>query len=268
MDGQLFDSHCHIHEAELALLDQDSMWQKAQDADPQAMLQRAAAQGVAGALCVGTTLADSQRAVAFAHANPQCWAAVGVHPHEAKDIDQALSGLAELATQPRVVAIGEIGLDYFYEHSAKDQQIAALHAQLDLAEKYNLPVSFHVRDAFDDFWPVFDAHKNIRGVLHSFTDNWQNCQKALDRGLFIGINGIITFTKNDWQLDIAKQLPLQKILLETDAPFLTPKPIRGTVNEPAYVSLVAAFLAELRGDSTKNIANHTTHNARELFALN
>ncbi len=266
---EIFDSHCHIHEAEVALFgdEPEHMWSRAQDPDPKVMLERAKAQAVTRILCVGTTAADSQRAVNFAQKYGQCWAAVGLHPHEAKDANAALPLLKLLAAQPKVVAIGEIGLDYFYAHSTKEQQIAALHDQIQLALECNLPISFHVREAFDDFWPVFDSYQNVRGVLHSFTDSPKNYEKALERGLLIGLNGIVTFTKNDWQLQLAKELPLQKILLETDAPYLTPRSIRGTINEPANVRLVAEFLADLRNDSLQNIARHTTQNANKLFGL-
>lgn len=266
---QIFDTHCHIHEAEVALLsdEPEPMWARAKNPDARAMLDYAQAQGVSRLLCVGTSAADSQRAVDFAQKYQQCWAAVGLHPHEAKDAASALPKIGELARQPKVVAIGEIGLDYFYEHSSRQQQIDALHLQIQMALQNNLPISFHVREAYDDFWQVFDEYQNIRGVLHSFTDSPENCQKALERGLLIGINGIITFTKNDWQLQIAKELPLDKILLETDAPYLTPRPLRGTINEPANVRLVGEFLAELRNDSLQNIVDHTTQNAIGLFGL-
>lgn len=168
---------------------------------------------------------------------------------------------------PKIIAIGECGLDYFYAHSPKQDQIKALCAQIELALQYSLPLIFHVREAFDDFWPVFDSYQNVRGVLHSFTDNRQNLDKALERGLYVGINGIMTFTKNDWQLDIAKAVPLQKLLIETDAPFLTPKPFRGTVNEPAHIRTVADFLSNLKGEPLKNIATATTANALTLFNL-
>jgi TatD DNase family protein len=126
---------------------------------------------------------------------------------------------------------------------------------------------FHVREAFDDFWPIFDDYKGIRGVLHSFTDSRLNLDKALERGLYIGVNGIMTFTKDANQLDVAKAIPLQKLLLETDAPFLTPVPFRGRVNEPAHVRLVADFMAHLRDEPLAELANQTSANAQTLFNL-
>lgn len=167
----------------------------------------------------------------------------------------------------KIIAVGECGLDYFYNNSPKTDQVKMLKAQIELAQKYDLPLIFHVREAFDDFWPIFDSYKNLRGVLHSYTDNEQNLAKALERNLFIGLNGIMTFTKNQWQLEVAKKVPLAKLLLETDAPFLTPSPVRGTVNEPANVRLVGEFLAKLRGERLEVLADATTKNAQSLFKL-
>lgn len=265
---QLTDTHCHIHEAELANIGSDpthSLWAKAANPDPDAMLERARQEGVTRVICVGCTAADSQRAVGFVAEREGCYASIGIHPHEAKDAD--IAALTRLASKPKVVAVGEIGLDYFYEHSDKPTQLKVLKAQIELALTHDLPIIFHVRDAFDDFWPIFDSYSGIRGVLHSYTDNYQNFKEAMKRGLYIGVNGIMTFTKVDEQLQVAKEVPLQKLLLETDAPFLTPKPLRGTVNEPAHVRLVTVFLADLRKESAQTIADITTANARHLFSL-
>ncbi len=171
------------------------------------------------------------------------------------------------ARQGKIVAIGECGLDYFYGHSSKEDQERALRYQIELALEYDLPMIFHVRDAFDDFWPIFDSYTGVRGELHSFTDTTQNLDKALTRGLFIGVNGIMTFTGNDWQLEVARRIPLDRLLLETDAPFLTPRPLRGKVNEPARVLLVAEFLSDLRQEPIDELAHHTVLNARRLFSL-
>jgi TatD DNase family protein len=266
---QLTDTHCHIHEANLELMSEDmthKMWGKL-GATPDDLLVRAAEKGVTRVICVGCTLADSQRAVDFVQDCPGTWASIGLHPHEAKDGQPALDGIASLAGKPKVVAVGEIGLDYYYGHSEREDQIKALRFQIELALAHDLPIIFHVRDAFDDFWPIFDDYKGIRGVLHSYTDNFANFEQAMKRNLYIGINGIMTFTKVEEQLRVAKAVPLQKILLETDAPFLTPKPFRGTVNEPAHVRLVTEFLADLRNESIEDLATQTTRNAQTLFSL-
>lgn len=266
---QLIDTHCHIHEANLGLASEDmthKMWGKL-GATPDDMLVRADAKGVAQVICVGCTAADSKRAVDFVQNRPGAWASIGLHPHEAKDGKVALDGIAALAARPKVVAVGEIGLDYYYGHSEREDQIIALRFQIELALSNDLPIIFHVREAFDDFWPIFDSYKGIRGVLHSYTDNFANFEQAMQRDLYIGVNGIMTFTKIEEQLRVAKAIPLQKLLLETDAPFLTPKPFRGTVNEPAHVGVVAEFLADLRNESIEDLANDTTRNAQTLFSL-
>jgi TatD DNase family protein len=166
------------------------------------------------------------------------------------------------------VAVGECGLDYFYTHSPKEVQVEMLKAQIELALAHDTPLIFHVREAFDDFWPVFDSYQGIRGVLHSFTDTEANLQRALDKGLYIGVNGIATFTKIDAQKAMYKQIPLEKLLLETDAPFLTPVPHRGKVNEPAFVKLVASHMADLHAISLEELSAATSKNATTLFNLN
>lgn len=265
---QFVDTHCHIHEAaaggEEFLHD---IWQRAKDPDPDVMIARAKDVGVGRMICVGTSAADSELAVDFVQARSDTWASIGIHPHEAKDGQPAFDRLSVLATKPKVVAVGECGLDYYYEHSPKEDQIKALRFQIELALQHDLPLIFHVRQAFDDFWPIFDSYKGIRGVLHSFTDSGANMQMAIERGLYIGANGIMTFTKDAAQLDMIKAVPLQKLLIETDAPFLTPVPFRGNVNEPAHGVHVAKFLAVHRGETLESLAQQTTANALTLFHL-
>lgn len=268
---QLVDTHCHIQDAAATHGSDEFMqaiWNKADDPDPQHIIDRAAQQGVTQLICVGTTVEDSRLAVDFVQDKPNCWASIGVHPHEAKDGQPALDALAAIwRPQRKIVAIGECGLDFFYEHSPKKDQIKALRFQIELALEHNLPLIFHVRNALDDFWPIFDSYRGVRGVLHSFTDTQANLGKALARGLYIGANGIMTFTKDQAQLSMIQSVPLQNLLVETDAPFLTPKPFRGKVNEPAYARLVAEFLADLRGETLHNFAQQTTANAQTLFNL-
>ncbi|HMI09213.1 MAG TPA: TatD family hydrolase [Candidatus Saccharimonadales bacterium] len=246
----LIDTHCHIHEADYPL-----------DADE--VIKRASEVGVEKMICVGTSEESSKRAVEFASTRQGIFAAIGVHPHDTKD------GWEEITAhiQKKPVAIGEIGLDYFYTHSPRDVQIKALEGQIDLALTHNLPIIFHVRDAFSDFWPILDNFKGIRGELHSFTDTKQHLEEALKRNLYIGVNGISTFTKNEAQKSMFSSIPLNKLLLETDAPFLTPIPFRGKVNEPGFVKGVAEHQALVRGLSLEQIAATTSANAAALFAL-
>lgn len=270
---QLTDTHCHIQEA---LQPSDSgaptnkLWAKAGSPRPGEIITRAKNADVTRLICVGTTLKDSQLAVEFVQDQPECWASIGIHPHEAKDYADnmvAWKDFAALASKPKVVAIGECGLDYFYEHSPKGQQEVILRRQIEVAIKHDLPLIFHVREAFDDFWPIFDSYKNLRGVIHSFSSSRKDLEQILKRGLYVGLNGIMTFTKDDEQLAAAKIVPLDKLLLETDAPFLTPAPDRGKVCEPKHVRVTAGFLAQLRDEPIELIARTSTQNAISLFNI-
>lgn len=247
---QLIDTHCHIHEPDYP------------DAD--GAIGRAQGDGIVEMICVGTSEESSRQAVEFTKNRAGLYASIGVHPHDTKD---GFEGIFSLADTSKVVAVGEIGLDYYYTHSPRDVQIAALEGQLDFALKHRLPVIFHVREAFEDFWPIFDNFKGIRGELHSYTDSLANLEKAFARDLYVGVNGISTFSKDVAHAQMFSEIPLNRMLLETDAPFLTPKPLRGTINEPAFVKFVAEYHATTRGISLEEIAHATTANARALFAL-
>jgi TatD DNase family protein len=247
----LVDTHCHIHEQSYPL-------------DAKETMQRAHEAGVMQMICVGTSEQSSQEAVEFAQQHEGIYSTIGVHPHETKD---GWEKILPLVGSSKLVGVGEIGLDYFYTHSPKEVQIAALEAQIDMAVKANLPIVFHVREAFDDFWPVFDNFHGIRGELHSFTDTTVNMEAGLARGLYIGVNGISTFTKNEEQQAMFARIPLERMLFETDAPFLTPAPFRGKVNEPAFVKQIATFHAGVRSASLEQISAITTANAQTLFNL-
>ncbi|HJP81083.1 MAG TPA: TatD family hydrolase [Candidatus Saccharimonadales bacterium] len=249
----LFDTHCHIHEANYP-------------GGGEVALQRAHAAGVTQMICVGTSEESSREAVEFAALHNGVYAAVGVHPHETKEGYGEVDRLLGLE-RTKIVAVGEIGLDYFYTHSPRETQIQALETQIDWALRRDLPIIFHVREAFDDFWPVFDNFQGIRGELHSFTDTAKQLEEGLKRGLLVGVNGISTFTKDAKQQEMFAHIPLDRMLLETDAPFLTPAPLRGKVNEPAFVAYVAQFHAEKRGISLEELAQATTANAEHLFSI-
>ncbi len=264
----LVDTHCHIHEI-VGASGVAGKWHKAGVTDADKVIADARAAGVTRLVCVGCTLADSQLAIDFAANRDNVWASLGIHPHEAQDFldKKGQAAFAELATKPKVIAIGECGLDYFYHHSPKEAQEKVLRLQIELALKYDLPMIFHVREAFDDFWPIFDEYQGICGVLHSFTDSQANMEQAIARGLYIGVNGIATFTKDSAQLEMYKSIPVKRLLLETDAPFLTPAPYRGTICESKHVRVTSEFLAALRGETLEQIAVATTQNAGQLFAL-
>ncbi len=261
----LTDTHCHIHEADY--VDSEGAYQRAQD------------QGVARMICVGTDLDSSRRAVAFANSHPGAQASIALHPHIATEVDRTelaamWRGIEQLAGQntQKIIAIGECGLDYFYHSDAKARkaQQDMLRRHITLAAQRDLPLIFHVREAFADFWPIFDEFsrsKAIKGVLHSFTDSRENADIAIKKGLFIGVNGISTFTKDPAQQAMFAAIPLNKLLIETDAPYLTPIPLRGKVNEPAYVKHVALFHATVRGVPMEEVAAATSNNATQLFSI-
>ena len=273
---ELFDSHCHIQsvgalEGEAST---QALWAKFQELDPEDVIKRARDAGVTRLLCVGCHVEDSELAVKFVGGRKNAWAAIGVHPHEAERFladKQARAKLVDLAAAPKVVAVGECGLDYFYTHSSKEQQVEALRFQIELALEHDLPLVFHVREAFDDFWPIFESYQStgrpVRGVLHSFTDSAANLDRALKHGLYIGVNGIATFTKKPEQQELYRSLPSERLLLETDAPFLTPVPYRGTICEPYHTRVIAEFLAAQRHESLGTLAEATTNNARRLLGV-
>jgi TatD DNase family protein len=270
--SEFVDTHCHIQSAgrEIGERGTSELWAKAPGLDVDAIIKDAGTAGVAKLICVGCDLEDSRLATDFVQEHDNCWASIGIHPHEAKlyaGQDSKLKEFSDLLQKPKVIAIGECGLDYYYGHSSPAAQEQVLRSQIELAQKYNLPLIFHVREAFEDFWRIFADYKNLRGVLHSFTDSSINLQKAINNDLFIGVNGIATFAKNPGQIAVYKSIPLDKLLLETDAPFLTPTPHRGSINQPKHISVIAGFLAELRGEEITVLGETTTNNAKKLFGI-
>ncbi len=249
------DTHCHIHFDDYKL-------------DPDEVIKEATDSHVKKMICVGCTYEDSKKGIEFVQTRKNCFASIGIHPHESKEYDNSrLNEFAELAKSLKVIAIGETGLDFYYNHSNKIDQIRVLEFQLDMAQKHDLPVIFHIRDAFEDFWPILANFKGIKGVIHSFTADIGVLDKILSHDLYVGLNGIITFTKEQYQLDMAKAVPLQNLLLETDSPFLTPRPFRGTICQPKHVLVTAEFLSDLRGESLETISARTTYNAEQLFNI-
>lgn len=247
------DTHCHIHESSFA--------------DGEGAYLRAIEHGITRMLVVGTDEQSSAEAVVFARSHDNAWATLGLHPHDATSGVSAVEDLNTILSESteKIVAIGEVGLDYFYDNSPRDQQIEMLHRQIELAMQFDLPLVFHVREAFDDFWPIFDQYKGLRGVLHSFTDTMSNMELGLSRGLYIGVNGIATFAKDRQAVYTA--IPLTNLLLETDAPFLTPVPHRGKVNEPAFITHVAHHFANLQSINLEELSRATERNASHLFSI-
>jgi len=253
---ELVDTHCHLQFDKLAENIDDVM-------------KGAAEAGVTRMICVGTSVEDSQEAINFAVKYENVWAAVGAHPHDGKHFDYKNdpAKLKNLASQDKVVAFGEIGLDFYKDYSPRDEQEKLFRCQLEVGLEAGLPIIFHVRDAWKDFWRIMGDYSHVKGVIHSFSSGTRQMDAALERGFYIGLNGIMTFTRDHAQLDAAKHLPLGRLLLETDAPFLTPEPFRGRVCEPKHTVATAEFLAKLRDEPLEKLAEATTKNAAELFGL-
>ncbi|MHB1865411.1 MAG: TatD family hydrolase [Candidatus Saccharimonadales bacterium] len=269
---ELTDTHCHIQSIKNISGEKVTfeLWAKAKGLTLEQVVNRAKQNSVTRLIAVGCNLEDSRLAIKTASSYNNVWATIGIHPHEAKlyaKDKEKRQQFAALATQPKVIAIGEYGLDYYYSHSDPEDQKEILEFQIQLAIQHNLPVIFHIREAFKDYWPILKKYTGVSGVLHSFTDNQANLEVALKQQLYIGVNGIATFTKDARQTEVYKSIPDENLLLETDSPFLTPVPLRGSINEPKNVRLVAEYLADLRSQSLEQLAGQTTENARRLFKL-
>lgn len=255
----LIDTHAHIHFDDY-------------ESDADEVIARAAAAGVGRIICVGTTAEDSERAVRFAQRRlleqgVSLCATVGLHPHDAAAGQPAFDRLAELVKEPKVVGVGECGLDFYRNLSPRADQEKALRFQIELALEHDKTLVFHVREAFPEFFQVVDAYPVKRAVVHCFTAGVREMEQAVERGFYVALNGIMTFTKDEAQLEAARRVPLEKLVLETDCPFLTPVPKRGQRNEPANTRLTAEFLARLRGESFDELCAITTQNAQALFRI-
>lgn len=257
----LIDSHCHPDGEEFA-------------ADAAAVLQRAAGAGLAGLVAIGggAEPAALDRALEWVRlhrpaAPLRLWATVGIHPHDAaRAVEDSWPRLRALTGDPLVIAIGEIGLDYFYHHSPRATQLEVFERQLALAAECGLPASLHIRDAWDDCFRMLEAHNPAaRGVFHCFTGGREEARRALDLGWCLSFSGMLTFAKADVLREVAAWAPADRLLVETDAPFLAPVPHRGRRNEPAFVASTAARLAELRGVTLEQVAELTSANFFRLF---
>ncbi len=253
----LIDTHTHLD---------DSRY----DADREAMIQRAREAGVDTFVTIGCDLPTSRAAVALADRHADVYATIGVHPHEVKRIEEDwYNELRRLAEHPKVVAYGEIGLDYHYNHSAPEQQRARFREQVSLARELRLPIVIHTREAQDDTITILKEENaaEVGGVFHCFSGDAWLAKDALDLGFYLSFSGVITFQNATMLRDIVKTVPLDCILIETDCPYLTPVPYRGKRNEPAYVRAVAEKIAEIHKTSVDTIAEITCKNARDLFRI-
>lgn len=235
-----------------------------------AALERARGGGVTGFVVPATKLDDAEAAVAVAARHGDVWAAVGFHPHEAKDFDRfGYDQTERLAANERVVAIGEVGLDYHYLHSTRETQRDVFMQHVALAKKLDLPLIIHNRESTGDLLELLTSGeaRGARGVLHSFTEHVDVARKLIDLGFYISFSGIVTFRNADSLREVARTIPLETMLIETDTPYLAPVPHRGKENEPAYVVDVAAAIARVRGIDVELVGEQTSKNFENVFGV-
>jgi len=248
------DSHCHV----------------TMSTDGHAALDRARAAGVRGFVVPGTSLDDADDAVAIAESNADAWAAVGFHPHEASRFDDAAEArIRALAARERVVGIGEIGLDYYYDHSPRETQRDVLVRQLSIARDLDLPAIIHNRESTGDLLELLrsDEARGARGILHSFTETLDVARELIDLGYLISFSGIVTFRSAGALREVARALPRDRVLIETDTPYLAPVPKRGKENEPAFVVHVAEELARLWGEPLDRVGERTSEGFESAFGV-
>jgi TatD DNase family protein len=252
----LIDTHCHLDFPEL-------------EAQRPELLARAAEAGVGRMITIATRVAKYDVYRAIAEENPQIWFSVGTHPHQAhEEPDVSIADLVALASHPRCVAIGEAGLDYHYDRSPRDVAEKVFRTHIAAARETGLPVVIHSRDADADMERILRDEMGkgtFKALLHCFTSSRQLAQAGLDLGLTISFSGVLTFKNSDDLRAIARDVPLDRMLVETDAPFLAPVPYRGKTNEPSFVAATARVLAETKGTTVDDITSRTTQNALTLF---
>ena len=255
----LIDSHAHIQGKEYT-------------GEVDAVIGRAREAGVQQIIVVGGAgdMSSNTAAVALAESWPNLYATVGMHPHDAKDVgEEELQQLKELAAHPKVIAVGETGLDYYYNHSPREVQRRVFAQFIRLASETDLPLVVHERDAAREVAELLrgEGEGKIRGVIHCFTGDYAAACAYLDLGFYLSLTGIITFKNAEPLREVVRKMPLDRIFVETDSPYLTPVPHRGRRNEPAYVRFVAATIASVKGLNIEELARVTTNNVRALFRI-
>ena len=252
----VFDTHCHLNDEKF-------------EEDREEAYQRMLEAQVRRCVCVGSDIATSQECVDFAAKHAGVYAAAGVHPHEAKDAaEDYLDVLKDLLAQPKVVALGEIGLDYYYDFSPRDVQKRVMDEQIELAIKLDQPVIFHIRDAHGDMIDYFRGRKILpRGIIHCFSGSPETAKEYVKMGFYISFAGPLTFKKAPHLQQAAREVPLDRLLVETDSPYLAPEPKRGRRNEPANVVYTLNKLAELREMQAEEMAEITWNNACTIYGI-
>lgn len=252
---RLFDTHAHLLSERF-------------DADREALISELPLRGLAGCIEVGTDIEFSDRAQRLAEQTDYIWAAVGVHPHDSADApEDYIERLTEIAARPKVVAIGEIGLDYHYDFSPRDVQRRVFGRQLELARRLNLPVVIHMREATQDTLAMLREHEGIKGVMHCFSGSAETAEICVGMGLHVAFTGSVTFKNARKVVEAAAAVPLERLMAETDCPYLSPEPVRGRRNEPSNVRYVLEKLAEIKGVPADEMAEINIRNARELFGI-
>ena len=252
---RLFDTHAHLLSERF-------------DADREALISELPLRGLAGCIEVGTDIEFSDRAQRLAEQTDYIWAAVGVHPHDSADApEDYIERLTEIAARPKVVAIGEIGLDYHYDFSPRDVQRRVFGRQLELARQLNLPVIIHMREATQDTLAMLREHEGIKGVMHCFSGSAETAEICVGMGLYVSFTGSVTFKNARKVVEAAAAVPLERLMAETDCPYLSPEPVRGRRNEPSNVRYVLEKLAEIKGVPADEMAEINIRNARELFGI-
>ncbi|MDO5027039.1 MAG: TatD family hydrolase [Tissierellia bacterium] len=256
MTQYIIDSHAHLDDEKF-------------DQDREEVIAQLEENKIKAVINPASDLASSKRAVDLSSKYDRIFAMVGSHPHEAKFYDQETrKTYVDLAKKGKVVAVGEIGLDYYYDFSDRDLQKKVFIDQIQLARDLSLPIVIHSRDAIEDTYDILESHaKGLKVLLHAFSESWEVCERYLKLGFYIGLGGVVTFKNARKLLEVGKKVPLDRLLIETDSPYLTPVPFRGKRNQPAYTHYVVEKLAELKGVDPEVIRDHAYKNTLDFFGI-